>query len=202
MFQRSKNQDRAEILTGIKGCNAYCIVYDVKTELLFGITSKGKCLSSLAPSPLDSDCTPTSVSRRIIRMDLGGETGLNPNVQALLDRHGYISQPTGAGSSSQNGVAERLHQTISNAVRTMLTSAHLPPRYWEYEFYFFLRIHTILPHGTTRSPPITRRPRNNPIFPVCVLSAVGSMSLAPRNDSEKSRRTTSFAAVFWGMADP
>jgi hypothetical protein len=45
MFQRSKNQDRAEILTDINGCNAYCIVYDVKTEVLFGITSKGKRLS-------------------------------------------------------------------------------------------------------------------------------------------------------------
>jgi hypothetical protein len=84
----------------------------------------------MAASPLDTDCAPASVSLRIIRMDLGGETGLNPDVQALLDRHGYISQPTGAGYSSQNGVAERPHQTIANAVRTMIISANLPPKYW------------------------------------------------------------------------
>jgi hypothetical protein len=47
---------------------------------------------------------------------------------------------------------------------------------------------------------LTERTRST--FPVCVLSAVGSMPLAPRNDSENSRRTTSFEAVFGVMADP
>jgi hypothetical protein len=154
MFQRSKNQDHAEILTGINGCNVYCIVYDVKTELLFGITSKGKRLSlPWLHLLLTRIAPPALVSRRIIRMDLGGETGLNQDAQALLDRHGFISQPTGAGSSSQNDVGERPHQTIANAVFTMLINAHLPPKYWEYAFYFFLLIHTILPHGTNTESP-------------------------------------------------
>jgi hypothetical protein len=95
-------------------------------------------------------------------MDLGGETGLNLDVQALLDRNGYISHPTGAGYSSQNGVAERPHQTIANAARTMLINAHLPPRYWEYAFYFFLRIHTILPHGTNTESPYYKATKKQP----------------------------------------
>jgi hypothetical protein len=50
-------------------------------------------------------------------------------------------------------MAERPHQTIANAIRAMLISAHLPPRYWEYAFYFFLRIHTVLSHGTNTESP-------------------------------------------------
>jgi hypothetical protein len=154
MFQRSKDDARAEILTGLNGGNAYCIVYDFKTEVLFGITSQGKRISlPWLHLLLTRIAPPDSVSRHIIRMDLGGETGLNPDVQELLDRHGYITQPTGAGSSSQNGMAEHPHQTIANAIRAMLISAHIPPRYWEYAFYFFLRIHTVLPHGTNTESP-------------------------------------------------
>jgi hypothetical protein len=36
MFQRSKNKSRADLLTGINGCNAYCIVYDFLTEVILG----------------------------------------------------------------------------------------------------------------------------------------------------------------------
>jgi hypothetical protein len=122
--------------------------------VLFGVTSQGKHISlPWLHLLLTQIGHPASVTRRIIHMGLGGETGLNPDVQELLDRHGYITQPTSAGSSSQNGMAERPHQTIENAIRAMLLSAHLPPRCWEYAFYFFLRIHTVLPHGTNMESP-------------------------------------------------
>jgi hypothetical protein len=92
MFQRSKDDVRAEILTGLNGGNAYCIVYDFKTEVLFGVTSKGKRLSlPWLHSLLTRIAPPASVTRRIISMDAGGETALNPDVQELLDRHGYIT---------------------------------------------------------------------------------------------------------------
>jgi hypothetical protein len=81
-------------------------------------------------------------------MDLGGETGRNPDIKALLERHGYVTQPTGAGALSHNPTAERPHQTIANGIRVMLHGAALACKYWEYAFYFFLRVHTVLPHGT------------------------------------------------------
>jgi hypothetical protein len=131
MFQRSKNKARDAFLTGINGCNAYCIVYDFLTEVIFGITMLGK----LTPLTwlhilLTRIARPASVTRRIVRMDLGGETGLNPDINALLIRHGYVTQPTGAGASNQNPTAERPHQTIANAIRAMLFGANLPPKYW------------------------------------------------------------------------
>jgi hypothetical protein len=94
-------------------------------------------------------------------MDLGGETDMNPDINDLLIRHGYITQPTGAGASNQNPTAERPHQTIANVIRAMLFGGNLPPKYWEYAFYFFLRIHTVLPHGKNIVSPyhlVTHRP--------------------------------------------
>jgi hypothetical protein len=42
----------------------------------------------------------------------------------------------------------------------MLFGANLTPKYWEYAFYFFLRIHTVLPHGkNTVSPYHLATPR-------------------------------------------
>jgi hypothetical protein len=154
MFQRSKNKSRADLLTDINGCNAYCIVYDFLTEVIFGITLIGK----LTPLTwlhilLTRIDPPASVTRRIVRMDLGGETGLNPDINAILTRHRYVTQPTGAGASNQNPTAERPHQTIANAIRAMLFGVNLPPKYWEYAFYFFLRIHKVLPHGKNTVSP-------------------------------------------------
>jgi hypothetical protein len=201
MFQGSKDDVRAEILTGLNGGNAYCIVYDFKTEVLFGVTSQGKRLSlPWLHLLLTRIAPPASVTRRIIRMDLCGETGLNPDVQELLDRHGYITQPTGAGSSSQNGMAERPHQTIANAIRDMLLSAISHPDTGSMPFISFCGFIPSCLMGQIRSPHISRSPTSNPNCPGFGFSAVGSMPSAPSAVTEKSRRTTSREAVFWDTA--
>jgi hypothetical protein len=84
----------------------------------------------------------------IVRLFLGGENGKNPMIQALFVKHGYITQPTSAGASSQNGMGERPQQTVGMDVHGMLHGAVCPPPHWEYAFYLFLRIHVILPHDT------------------------------------------------------
>jgi hypothetical protein len=149
MFQRSKNKLWAEILVGINVCNVYCIDSDLLAELIFGITLIGKTvpvtwlkilLTRIVPSP--------SITCRIVCMDLGGDTGLNPDSNSLMERHGYITQPTGAGVSSQNPMADRSHHMIANDICAMLHGAALACKYWENAFYFSLRVHMVLPHGT------------------------------------------------------
>jgi hypothetical protein len=135
---------RAKLLTGLKRCNVYCIVYYFFTELIFGVTLKGEKMRLTWLNVLLTHTTPDpSITQPIIRMVLGGETGLNPSIQALLDLHGYIIQPTGVGAVSRNGAGERPHRTIGNAVWAMLHIAGLPPKYLEYAFYFFLCIHKV-----------------------------------------------------------
>jgi hypothetical protein len=91
---------------------------------------------------------PRGTPGRIVCLDLGGETGKNPKLAALFIKHNSSIQPTGAGASSQNGSGERPHSSIGNAVRAMIYSAQFPHKYWEYAFYMYLRIHSVMPHGS------------------------------------------------------
>lgn len=64
----------------------------------------------------------------------------NPKVCSLFERHGYDVHPTGADASNQNGPVEQSHQTIGNALRSMLSGAGLDAKFWPYAFKHFLRI--------------------------------------------------------------
>jgi hypothetical protein len=126
MFQRSKNAARAKRLLGISGNNTYCVVYDFKSEVLFGVTMRGKTITITWLNVLLTRITPHDCPGCIVHLDLGGKTGKNPEIQALFLKHGYILEPTGAGASSQNGFDERPHQTIGDTVCTMLLGPKLP----------------------------------------------------------------------------
>jgi hypothetical protein len=53
--------------------------------------------------------------------------------------------PTGADSSHQNGPVERAHQTLGNAIRSLLTGSNLDAKFWPYTFYYHLQIKNALP---------------------------------------------------------
>jgi hypothetical protein len=123
MFGRSKDKNRAKRLEGLNGGNAYCIIYDFKTEALFGVTMSGKIFPITWLHILITWIAPRDAPGCIVRLDLGGETGKNPIIVALFVKHNYILQRTGARVSSQNGSGERPHSTIGTDVRTMLYSS-------------------------------------------------------------------------------
>jgi hypothetical protein len=153
MFGRSKDKARAKRLEGINGGNAYCLIYDFKSELIFGVTMSGKTIPVTWLHLLLTRIAPRGTPGRIVRLDLGGETGKNPTLAALFVKHNYIMQPTGASASSQNGSGERPNSSIGNAIRAMLYSAKFTPKYWEYAFYVYLRVHTVMPHGANTISP-------------------------------------------------
>jgi hypothetical protein len=153
MFQKSKNKNRVTHIMGINGDNVYCLLYDFYSEMLFGVTMRGKCIPLTWLHVFLARIAPKNHSGLIIRLDLGGETGNNPEIAALFLKHQYILQPTGPGASSQSGSGERPHSTIGNALRAMLYSSNLLPKFWEYAFYVYLRVHTILPHGKNKMSP-------------------------------------------------
>jgi hypothetical protein len=153
IFGRSKDKNRATRLKGLNGGNTYCIIYDFLSELLFGVTMSGKVIPITWLHILLTRIAPRGTPGRIVRLDLGGETGKNPKLVALFIKHNYIMQHTGAGASSQNGSGERPHSSIGNAVWAMLYSAQFPPKYWEYAFYMYLIIHSDMPHGSNTISP-------------------------------------------------
>jgi hypothetical protein len=150
MFQTSKNKNRAKIIVDLNGNNAYCIIYNFCSEFVFGVAMRGKSLPLAWLHIILTQTPPWDVPGRIVRLDLGGETGKIPDAQALFI---YTMQPTRADASSQNGSGECPHHIIGNNVWAMLYSAGFTPKYWEYDFYFYPRVHAVLPHGTNTIDP-------------------------------------------------
>jgi hypothetical protein len=76
-FQRSKNAAREKHITGINGNNAYCVIYDLFSELVFRVTSRGKTIPLAWLNILLTRIAPPGTPGRIVRLDLGGDTGKN-----------------------------------------------------------------------------------------------------------------------------
>ena len=153
MVQQSKNSQRMERLQGLNGETCYCLVVDHFSGRLYG-----ECFASKAP-PIDFlnrwlllHGLPKDVPNKYVRMDNGGELGNCRAIVDLFENAGYAVEPTAPDSSHQNGPVERPHQTIADAIRTMLGGAGLPPKFWPYAFYHFLRLYNVTPHGDKASP--------------------------------------------------
>jgi hypothetical protein len=78
VFQNSKNKNRVKRLMGINGGKAYFLLYYFYSELLFGVTMRGKCIPLTWLHVLLTRIAPKDHPGRIVRLDLGGETGKNP----------------------------------------------------------------------------------------------------------------------------
>jgi hypothetical protein len=87
MFQTSKNKNRAIRIMGINGGNAYCLLCAFYSELLFGVTMSGKCIPLTWLHVLLTRIAPKDHPGRIVRLDLGGETGKNPEIADLFLKH-------------------------------------------------------------------------------------------------------------------
>eukprot|EP00957_Ditylum_brightwellii_P114215 8707907-Ditylum_brightwellii.AAC.1 len=58
-------------------------------------------------------------------VDLGGELEKHPEVNLLLQQHGYNVRITALDASYQNSPGEQPHQTIANAIQIVLEGANL-----------------------------------------------------------------------------
>jgi histone deacetylase 1/2 len=119
----------------------------------------GECFQSKAP-PLDflnrwlvQHGLPGNVADKYVRFDQGGELGRCTAFVDLFSNAGYKVETTAPDSSHQNGPGERPHQTIADAMRTMLAGANLPMKFWPYAFHHFLRIYNTTVHGDKDATP-------------------------------------------------
>ena len=154
MVQPSKNTKRLDRLRGLNGETCYCLIADHHSGTLWG-----QVLRSKAP-PLDflnrwlvTHSPGSDVADKYVRFDLGGELGNCNAVTALFEGAGYKIEPTAADSSHMNGPGERPHQSIANALRTILLGANLAPKFWPYAFHHYIRLYNMTTHGlSTKSP--------------------------------------------------
>jgi hypothetical protein len=153
IVQQSKNSQHVERLQGLNGETCCCLVVDHFSGRLYG-----ECFASKAP-PIDFlnrwlllHGLPKDVPNKYVRMDNGGKLGNCCTVVDLFENAGYAVELTAPDSSHQNGPTKRPHQTIADAIHTMLGGAGLPPKFWPRAFYHFLRLYNVTPHGDKASP--------------------------------------------------
>ena len=153
MVQRSRNTKRRHNLIGINGETCYALINDHFSGRLYGRAFASKA------SPVDwvknwlANNDP-KFPNKYVRRDGGGKFGKSEDIRQTFANFGYSVEDTGPDSSHQNGPGERPHETIGDALRSLLSGANLQANFWSYyAFYLHLRIYNFVPHGTRPSSP-------------------------------------------------
>jgi hypothetical protein len=135
-------------------------------------------------------------------MDLGGELGSCLEIVGLFEKAGYKIETTAAQSSNQNWPGERLHQTIANALRSMLVRAWLPAKFWPYAFRHYLQIYNLIPHAGAQQSPYEICTGNIPdLSRLCTFGCrVYTVPKQPNNRRAAKLDDDSRKGVFLGFA--
>jgi hypothetical protein len=71
----------------------------------------------------------------------------------MLTEFGYVVEPTGADSPSQNGSAKIYNNTLAVKVRTLLYGSGLPAKFWSAALLHAVYLHNRLVHSATGITP-------------------------------------------------
>ena len=88
-----------------------------------------------------------------IRCDQGGELARSEAFRTVCMSKGYLVEPTGADSPSQNGGVERWNGTLAVTVRSLLYGSGLSPKYWSAALSHAVYLHNRRVHMVTRCTP-------------------------------------------------
>ena len=153
-FIKALDSESKEKIKGLiesyDGYNSYLLIIDKKTRYIWIFLSSSK---SPPINTVDKFLIKHGIPRDkhsglnlVVRTDQGGELSGSKQFQKMLSLHGYTLEATAAGSSSQNGLAERPNETIGNTLRAMLIGAGLPDKYWSDALVHAIFVKNRLPH--------------------------------------------------------
>jgi hypothetical protein len=86
-------------------------------------------------------------------LDQGGDLYESHKFKEIALKHNFNLEPTGAGAPFQNGMVERVNQTLENMMRCLLLSANLGPEYWSFALTHAVYLKNRLPHTATGETP-------------------------------------------------
>ena len=150
---KSSNSKRKRDYEGIHGETAWILITDHHTGMKYGDTRISKAAPLHWLEHFFSQHNP-ACANKYITVDQGGELYHNPDIRNLFSAFGYSIFPTGADASHQNGTVERAHRTLANSMRTMLSGANLPIKFWPFAFYHALRLSNAFPEGNQQHSPL------------------------------------------------
>jgi hypothetical protein len=90
---------------------------------------------------------------KTILVDRGSELGRSLEFKRIAELHGYLLPTAGPDKSNMNGMGERPHSTIGDAIRSILYSSGIDQKYWNFAFYHYIRLYNLVPHGDRSSSP-------------------------------------------------
>ena len=161
VVQRSSDSSRLSKYAGLYGQTCYCLITDHHTGMLWGDTFNSKTPPIdflnrwLVRFGLPKDSQGKNGQGKYVCFDPGGDLGKSSAVIKLFEDAGYKIEPTAPDDSSANGLGERPHRTIKEAMRAMLSGAGLDAKYWPFAFRHFLYIYNLTPHAGRPSSPYT-----------------------------------------------
>ena len=135
----NKKKKKTMINTSIDGHNCYVIIIDRVTRFTWIFLSKNK------RPPIDTirqvlNKFKSETGNRTVRTDQEGELGHSTLFSQMIAECGFALEETGAGASSQNGMAERPNRTFGHMMRYMLSSAELGAEFWSYTLIYAVYI--------------------------------------------------------------
>jgi hypothetical protein len=116
--------DAPKVIESRQGYVCYLLIIDNKSRYVWVFPMKSKSVPlTLLKTFLTIHGNHNSINRRI-RTDGEGSLAESSSCRTLLNTLGYTMEKTATDSSSQNGMAERPHQTYAAMVRCLLYSSH------------------------------------------------------------------------------
>ena len=98
--------------------------------------------------------TKFGVENGVVRTDQGGKFARSAAFRDMMLRDfGYVVEPTGADSPSQNGGAEIYINTLGVKVWTLLYGSGLSAKFWSAALLHTVYLHNRLVHSATHMTP-------------------------------------------------
>jgi hypothetical protein len=145
------NKATDRIVTSYDGHSSHLIVVDGASRRVWAFLTKSK------EPPLDilrSFMTKFGIGNGVVRTDQGGELARSKSFRdMMLSEFGYVVEPTGADSPSQNGGAEIYNNTLAVKVRTLLYGSGLSAKSWSAALLHAVYLHNRLVHSATNKTP-------------------------------------------------
>jgi len=147
--------EEGRTITSLDGYRSYLLIIDRKTRYTWVFLTKTKKPPLEIIDRFLKEHGHPITHNRTIRSDKGGELWGSEEFRNLIDKHGFILDPTAPLAPFQNGIAERPNRTFGKMVRSLLYSAGLGPEYWSFAILHATYIKNRLRHCATNQVPYT-----------------------------------------------
>lgn len=149
---KKPNKQSDRVVLSHDGCCAYLIIVDGKSRRLWAFTTKSKNPPIALVRAFLAKFGKKSGG--LIRTDQGGELARCEEFRSVMETEfGYIVEPTGADSPSQNGAVEIYNGVMGIRVRTLLYSSGLPAQFWSSALLHAAYLHNRQVHSATKMTP-------------------------------------------------